>query len=1276
MKIKFKKCGLWICSVVATLCLTSAIVVSNPVAPNLKADTGETYDVKAITADEGSSATTLFIVDVNGDGNTWGTEGGWGNDNIYTFKPNSGAGLTLNGTPLTTTDIKQPGSLYIGLGVTAEDGDVFIIDGTYYNESKGKTFIFDSCALKFDGTTWKTCTAYSMSSVSASGDAHTLTLTRTDEKTFTAGQNLNFYKGGIFVNDVDATDKAKSIKTTQNGITFEAKMDDAVADVVFISGLLEVNSSYYLIPESYFMWTGESWRTLSGYDAIISRASSKPGATNAGFSIAIKNNTNLDWVATERISGYGLKLNGKPLTNGAIKFVQDSIYVDLATSASVGDILTINGLYKHSSGAKVLFAPTQALRWTGTEWEHLDYTTYDLDYLVVADESSQAGSDTTKPNNLYITRAASSDGWIPVNSWSDEFTYESGANVKKNGVEIDYKMKSVGGNLFLEFSNVEKDDVISVGGTFVCESQDARYAIAESYFKWNGEAWEKGEAYFKTIIDTLNVDENNNTRIGFYINTPHNVGIETWDNTLALMSGDGILVNGEKVDGALIKPIGNQLFVDVENMPIHSGDVLTIEGTYKLTLGEVTTEIVFDKIYTLKWNGMIWATDDYTTYNIGALVLHANSSVGGASNLNNILYLQRADGEALPVLNWNVVFTYESGDGFRVNDEIKTPSAIKSTGDGFYWEFDAVSSGDTVSVGGSFVCEAQKTRYIIDESYFDWTGSKWESDVFYTATHTITHLQPTWPSTSAGTNNITTTVYLKTNGNGSLPVQTWDDDKKFTLRKGDGLMVNGEPKTIYEMKSTGDGLWLRFDAVPDNAVVSLSGTFVCKTLQTKYVIVESTFIFDGEKWIASTSYSDDELEYYDTVTTVDFGWGLGKEFTKTTDAFIGTTYTQSADNTTGSIKLRFNYYSTDVGGNEISIRLRGTDVWTSDIHVRLIWSGIEFAGAGKVAEFASNTTYLIELGAITIKDSTDVWAYIKVDGVLVGTKTLSGATSSNNVSVYVGAIGDSATMSDPDHVAVTYDGGSPEYVEKGAEYQLSTENTSGCTFIGWLNQNTVYQAGETINIGEENLEFTTLALDFMLKEGASIRLATTADESGIRFTAMINTAELNALKEYGVTVSEYGMLILPNDYLSGEQAPNLTDFVAGQNLLKIVCEYQENVNAYTQYYGAMKKLYTKNYGRDFAGRGYITVTYADGSTKTIYTQFGEKNVRSVRFVAQALTNDIEEYEKLSTTKKEVVRAFAESPVYTPKTVNAVASSVSLEENYAAAYVYGNKEHQA
>ena len=51
-------------------------------------------------------------------------------------------------------------------------------------------------------------------------------------------------------------------------------------------------------------------------------------------------------------------------------------------------------------------------------------------------------------------------------------------------------------------------------------------------------------------------------------------------------------------------------------------------------------------------------------------------------------------------------------------------------------------------------------------------------------------------------------------------------------------------------------------------------------------------------------------------------------------------------------------------------------------------------------------------------------------------------------------------------------------------------------------------------------------VDIKLKDGASIRLATTADESGIRFTAMINTNELNALSGYGLSVSEFGVLIM------------------------------------------------------------------------------------------------------------------------------------------------------
>lgn len=1276
MKKTLKKWSLWACGVFVALCLGGGVGVAtlNTLQEaSITASAATTYEVGAIKAENSSSATALYITAFEGDGTTWGAEEDW--NSVYTFQQGSGKGLTLNGEVLTTTDIKQPGSFFINLGVTATEGDVVILDGTYSNQTTGKTFVFTNSALRYNGSAWETCTAVALGSVTASGDARTLTLS--SDETLTSGKNLELVKGGITVNGENANARLQSAVTTASGIILEANMDDAVADVVFICGLFKgSDNTYYAVSDSYFMWEGTQWRTLTGYDAIIDKAvaSTTMEQKASGFYIPIKSDTGIsDWAATSIVSGHGLKLNGKALAEGVIKFYYDTVYVDLATTAKAGDVLTINGLYQHATGCKVLFAPTQALRYNGSTWEHISYTTYDLDGLVVADSSSQVGSATTKADNLYLARADA--GWIPVNSSSVAFTYESGANVKRNGVVIDYTMKSVGGNsLFLEFDSVSAGEIISIGGTFVCESQEARYVIKEGYFKWNGSSWEAGEAYIKTEIDSIEVANNDNNRKGFFINAPHGVGVTSWDNTFTLESGDGFMLNGEAVSGAYIKPIGSQLYVDVQNMPVNSGDVLTVQGTFICEVDGVTAEIVFPQTQALKWNGMLWTVDPNVTYNIGALVLHGNSSVGGASGDNSVLYLQRADGEALPVLSWADadVFTYERGEGFKINDVQTTPSVIKSTGDGFYWAFDGVSKGDVISISGTFVCESQGVRYIIKESYFDWDGSKWNNDVVYTATHTISYLQPTSPSTNAGATNAQ--VYLKINGSDGLPVQTWD--KLFTLRKGDGLTVNGVSKPIYEMKSTGDGLWLRFDAVSAGDVVSLSGTFVCKDLFTKYEIVESTFTYDGSKWAAVLSYNDEDLVAFDTVTGVDLGWGLNKTFIDTTHLDLtGTAYEKSAENTTGSIKFRFNYSSTNTAGDVIAIRLRGTDAWNSDIYVSIIWGGIGYVVDGNVYKaytFSDNTNYLIEIGAINVKNSADVWTYIKVDGVLVGTKIAASATDTNRVSVYVEAA-TNATLSDPDHVSVSYDVGSSEFVEKGSEYQLSTENTSESTFIGWLVGNTVYQAGETITIGEESLAFTKLALDFVLKEGAAIRLSNTADDSGIRFTSMINTQQLNALAGYGLTVV-YGTLIMPNDYLSAGQAPNLEDFTAGSTVLQIPnTEYREEIGAYTVYYGAMKKLYTTNYHRDFAGRGYMIVTYANGSTKTIYTPFSVKdNVRSVRTVAQKFKEDEAEYSKISDTKKAVVEAYISG--VTTSNVNATATVASVQEGYAAAYVYANKQN--
>ena len=97
----------------------------------------------------------------------------------------------------------------------------------------------------------------------------------------------------------------------------------------------------------------------------------------------------------------------------------------------------------------------------------------------------------------------------------------------------------------------------------------------------------------------------------------------------------------------------------------------------------------------------------------------------------------------------------------------------------------------------------------------------------------------------------------------------------------------------------------------------------------------------------------------------------------------------------------------------------------------------------------------------------------------------------------------------------------------------------------------------------------------------------------------------------------------------------------------------------------------------------MVIEYANGMTKTLYTPFTAKNVRSIRTVAQAFKADDStpvgneiRYNALSNTLKAIVDAYATSPDYAPKTKSAATTVSKSQEGYAAAYVYANKEYQA
>ena len=259
--------------------------------------------------------------------------------------------------------------------------------------------------------------------------------------------------------------------------------------------------------------------------------------------------------------------------------------------------------------------------------------------------------------------------------------------------------------------------------------------------------------------------------------------------------------------------------------------------------------------------------------------------------------------------------------------------------------------------------------------------------------------------------------------------------------------------------------------------------------------------------------------------------------------------------------------------------------------------------------------------------------------------------NTNSVSIYANADIVNTTLTDINHFVITYKtskGDFTDYASKGY-YELKPAKTYN-TCIGWIINGELYEVGDVLTGLSGNITATALEVDFTLEDGAAIRLNDTADQSGIRFTAFLKQADLDQLVgNYGITSVSYGMLIIPFDYLGAGQAPNLEDFTAGENILKIVSTTHDTDDGYIKYRGAMQKLFEANYERLFAGRGYMEITFESGEVIIVYTNFDiGDNVRSVRSVAQKFKADTEPsddglvYSELNANKKAVADVYAAS----------------------------------
>ena len=709
----------------------------------------------------------------------------------------------------------------------------------------------------------------------------------------------------------------------------------------------------------------------------------------------------------------------------------------------------------------------------------------------------------------------------------------------------------------------------------------------------------------------------------------------TWETEFAYESGAGWKLNGKSVSVTDIESTNSGLFVALTG--VQTGDVLSVEGTFYSA--DVNAKYIIDESK-FRWSGTVWENYvEYTTQQAGAVEFSSWTSG------NNFLYLKRVDGQAFATPQdgnngWTATFLDKDGAGVNVNGRKLSAGKVKFPGGNMFIELGSILDGtaqapvkgDVLTVGGTFYSAEYGLQYVIEESKFVWDGTIWNANAAvgkYTE-YQLGEMSVCWPSSSVGEANASQ-LYLKPT-EVALPFLDPNWDTEFAYESGAGVALNGKQITIADLESSNAGLFLQLKGIGVQVgdVISIGGTYVCEKESAKYIIRESRFQWNGATWI--NHIEESELEAYDVISISDVGLGNSKTIRGTVEQYVNLAFAPTADNTTNSVAFRFAYHSADTNAGNLCFRLRGSQ-----------WQGVKFwitegkivlVDANKSYPLASNTDYVMELGAISMK-SGKVWTYVKLDGALVLSQVISTSQFSefkdypttgftSHFSMYASDVAETV-LGDELNATITYVSTAGTYQEtrkKESVLVLPTGKTTK-TFIGWANDGKLYRAREEFGSITQDVTFTAVEMDFAMMDGAAIRLANANEDAGIRFTSTLKEQEWKALlSDYDVAQIRYGTLIMPYDFLAYGQKPNLEEFTVNEEILRIEGTKAGVENGYLVIRGAMNDLYEGNYGRLFAGRGYMEIVLKNGESWTVYTPFNsEDNVRSIRQIAIAFQAD-------------------------------------------------------
>ena len=180
---------------------------------------------------------------------------------------------------------------------------------------------------------------------------------------------------------------------------------------------------------------------------------------------------------------------------------------------------------------------------------------------------------------------------------------------------------------------------------------------------------------------------------------------------------------------------------------------------------------------------------------------------------------------------------------------------------------------------------------------------------------------------------------------------------------------------------------------------------------------------------------------------------------------------------------------------------------------------------------------------------------------------------------------------------------------------LPTLTRSGYIFLGYAIDGELYPAGTVYN-KESGAIVVAVFANFSMVNGAAIRLGT---PTGMRFQTYLDSAAYAYLSGNVA----FGTLIAKADDITENGALNygLLTTDAAITKLNIASTNQHTIGNYLYFNGVLASIKEHHYDWKFAARGYMTVTYADGTTETFYANVTD-NARSVSEIAEKALADV------------------------------------------------------